>query len=153
KTKAKWALRTCYRYLRTDHADSPPINSGVVNGTWVLLQNCKLGLGLMNEMESIINKLRGSIDPNFRLGIHHGFAASRLPPRPAPDVLKGDQRPSRRPSRWPSAKLHSRSDGRPRPSGAGRHRAVEAAPLCVVLSPQRCPGAEEVRAPGLVHPV
>ena len=45
------------------------INSGVVNGTWVLLQNCELGLGLMNEMESIINKLRGSIDPNFRLFI------------------------------------------------------------------------------------
>ena len=27
------------------------INAGVVNGTWVLLQNCELDLGLMNEME------------------------------------------------------------------------------------------------------
>jgi dynein heavy chain len=45
------------------------INAGVVNGTWVLLQNCELGLGLMNEMEPIINKLRGGMDPNFRLFI------------------------------------------------------------------------------------
>ncbi|KAL7522596.1 hypothetical protein ACHAWX_007291 [Stephanocyclus meneghinianus] len=45
------------------------INAGVVNGTWVLLQNCELGLGLMNEMESIINRLKGSMDPNFRLFI------------------------------------------------------------------------------------
>ena len=35
------------------------INAGAVNGTWVLLQNCKLGLGLMNDMESMINKLKG----------------------------------------------------------------------------------------------
>ena len=43
------------------------INAGVVNGTWVLLQNCELGLGLMNEMEPIINKLKDNMDPNFRL--------------------------------------------------------------------------------------
>jgi dynein heavy chain len=36
------------------------INAGVVNGTWLLLQNCELGLGLMNNMESIINKLKGA---------------------------------------------------------------------------------------------
>eukprot|EP00957_Ditylum_brightwellii_P013194 996250-Ditylum_brightwellii.AAC.1 len=41
------------------------INAGVVNGTWVLLQNCELGLGLMNEMESIINKLKDNMEPNF----------------------------------------------------------------------------------------
>jgi len=45
------------------------INAGVVNGTWVLLQNCELGLGLMNDMESIINKLKGSMSPGFRLFI------------------------------------------------------------------------------------
>jgi dynein heavy chain len=45
------------------------INAGVVNGTWVLLQNCELGLGLMNDMESIINKLKGSMAPGFRLFI------------------------------------------------------------------------------------
>ena len=27
------------------------MNAAAVNGTWVLLQNCELGLGLMNEME------------------------------------------------------------------------------------------------------
>jgi dynein heavy chain len=43
------------------------INAATVNGTWVLLQNCELGLGLMNELESIINKLTDSMDPNFRL--------------------------------------------------------------------------------------
>ena len=50
------------------------INAGAVNGTWVLLQNCELGLGLMNDMESIINKLKGSLDPNFRL-----FTLAELP--------------------------------------------------------------------------
>jgi len=45
------------------------INAGVVNGTWVLLQNCELGLGLMNDMEGIINKLKANMDPNFRLFI------------------------------------------------------------------------------------
>ena len=43
------------------------ISAGVVNGTWVLLQNCKLGLGLMNVLEVLINKLRDNMDPNFRL--------------------------------------------------------------------------------------
>jgi dynein heavy chain len=43
------------------------INAGVVNGSWVLLQNCELGLGLMNDMESLINKLKPNMDPNFRL--------------------------------------------------------------------------------------
>lgn len=27
------------------------MNAAAVNGTWVLLQNCELGLGLMNDME------------------------------------------------------------------------------------------------------
>ena len=45
------------------------INAGVVNGTWVLLQNCELGLGLMNEMEAVIAKLRPNMDQNFRLFI------------------------------------------------------------------------------------
>ena len=58
------------------------INSGVVNGNWVLLQNCELGLGLMNEMEDIINKLKDSMDPGFRLFItalpHPGFPMGLL---------------------------------------------------------------------------
>ena len=43
------------------------INAGAINGTWVLLQNCELGLGLMNDLESIIDKLKDGMDPNFRL--------------------------------------------------------------------------------------
>ena len=43
------------------------INAGVVNGTWVLLQNCELGLGLMNDLESIINKVKENMNPDFRL--------------------------------------------------------------------------------------
>ena len=33
------------------------MNAAVVNGTWVLLQNCELGLGLMNEMEVSASQL------------------------------------------------------------------------------------------------
>ena len=43
------------------------INAGVVNGSWVLLQNCELCLELMGELEGIMEKLKGGIDPNFRL--------------------------------------------------------------------------------------
>lgn len=43
------------------------INTAVTTGTWVLLQNCELGLGLMKELESLLNKLKPSMDPNFRL--------------------------------------------------------------------------------------
>jgi dynein heavy chain len=43
------------------------INAGVVNGTWVLLQNCELGLSLMNDLESIINKMKENMHPDFRL--------------------------------------------------------------------------------------
>lgn len=36
------------------------MNGAAVNGTWVLLQNCELGLGLMNEMEvSTIDTWKG----------------------------------------------------------------------------------------------
>ena len=35
------------------------INTGAVNKTWVLLQNWELGLGLMNKMDPMINKLKG----------------------------------------------------------------------------------------------
>ncbi|OQS07437.1 dynein heavy chain [Thraustotheca clavata] len=43
------------------------INAGVVNGTWVLLQNCELGLELMEQMEDVIFKLSETMDQNFRL--------------------------------------------------------------------------------------
>ena len=45
------------------------INSAAVNGSWVLLQNCELGLGLMDQMEEILGKLRESVNPDFRLFI------------------------------------------------------------------------------------
>ena len=35
------------------------INAGAVNGTWVLLQNWELELGLINNMVLTINKLKG----------------------------------------------------------------------------------------------
>ncbi|KAJ0399007.1 hypothetical protein P43SY_008327 [Pythium insidiosum] len=43
------------------------INAAVVNGTWVLLQNCELGLELMEQMEEIMLKLAETMDANFRL--------------------------------------------------------------------------------------
>ena len=35
------------------------INSAVVNGSWVLLQNCHLGLGFMEGIEDLIVRIRG----------------------------------------------------------------------------------------------
>merc|ERR1711871_19578 len=39
------------------------------NGTWVLLQNCELGLPLMDQMEDILVKMAENVDPGFRLFI------------------------------------------------------------------------------------
>ena len=43
------------------------IENGATNGTWVMLQNCELGLGLMDEMEERLLKLQETVDPAFRL--------------------------------------------------------------------------------------
>ncbi|KAA0177346.1 hypothetical protein FNF27_01124 [Cafeteria roenbergensis] len=45
------------------------LQAGIVNGTWVLLQNCELGLGLMGEMEGWLASVRDSIHPDFRFFI------------------------------------------------------------------------------------
>ena len=45
------------------------MHAGAAAGTWVLLQNCELGLELMVTMEDFLEKLRESQDPNFRLFI------------------------------------------------------------------------------------
>ena len=39
------------------------------NGTWVLLQNCELGIPLMVQMEELITKTKDTMDPNYRLFI------------------------------------------------------------------------------------
>jgi dynein heavy chain len=43
--------------------------AGAANGSWVLLQNCELGLDLMVKMEDFLAKLSEGMDPNFRLFI------------------------------------------------------------------------------------
>ena len=43
--------------------------AGAANGSWVLLQNCELGLDLMIKMEDFLEKLKEGMDPNFRLFI------------------------------------------------------------------------------------
>ena len=43
------------------------LTAACVNGTWVLLQNCELGLGLMDIMEDQLGKLKETMDSNFRL--------------------------------------------------------------------------------------
>ena len=43
------------------------IESGAANGTWVMLQNCELGLGLMDEMEERLLKIAEDVHPSFRL--------------------------------------------------------------------------------------
>jgi dynein heavy chain len=45
------------------------MQAGSASGTWVLLQNCELGLELMAGMEELLEKLREGMDPNFRLFI------------------------------------------------------------------------------------
>jgi dynein heavy chain len=45
------------------------MQAGAANGTWVLLQNCELGLELMATMEEFLEKLREGQDANFRLFI------------------------------------------------------------------------------------
>jgi dynein heavy chain len=45
------------------------MNAAAVNGTWVLLQNCELGIPLMVQMEDLIGKMKDSMDPGFRLFI------------------------------------------------------------------------------------
>jgi dynein heavy chain, axonemal len=46
------------------------MNTGAANGTWVLLQNCELGLDLMVNMEEFLTKLAETgMEPGFRLFI------------------------------------------------------------------------------------
>lgn len=45
------------------------MQEGAKNGTWVLLQNCELGLDLMIEMEDQLAALYEEVDPGFRLFI------------------------------------------------------------------------------------
>lgn len=45
------------------------MQEGAKNGSWVLLQNCELGLELMATMEDFLEKLREGMDPGFRLFI------------------------------------------------------------------------------------
>ena len=43
------------------------IEAGAENGTWVMLENCELGMGLMVELEDMMGKLKETVHPNFRL--------------------------------------------------------------------------------------
>jgi len=45
------------------------MDKAAVNGTWVLLQNCELGLDLMVEMEDLLTKMRDAVADDFRLFI------------------------------------------------------------------------------------
>ena len=45
------------------------MQTGAANGTWVLLQNCELGLELMATMEEFLDRLREDMEPSFRLFI------------------------------------------------------------------------------------
>lgn len=45
------------------------MNAAAANGTWVLLQNCELGIPLMVQMEDLVGKMKDTMDPGFRLFI------------------------------------------------------------------------------------
>jgi dynein heavy chain len=48
---------------------SSAIATATINGSWVLLQNCHLGLAFMESMEELFVKIRESCSPQFRLFI------------------------------------------------------------------------------------
>jgi dynein heavy chain len=58
------------------------INAAVVNGSWVLLQNCHLGLDFMDGMEDLLLKIRDTCHPEFRMFItadpHPDFSIALL---------------------------------------------------------------------------
>ena len=43
------------------------IGTAVINGTWVLLQNCHLGLDFMETIEDLFAKIAETVEPEFRL--------------------------------------------------------------------------------------
>jgi dynein heavy chain len=45
------------------------MSAAAVNGTWVLLQNCELGLDLMDKMEDLLTRMRDATHADFRLFI------------------------------------------------------------------------------------
>lgn len=45
--------------------------TGFLSGSWTLLMNCHLGLGYMNELESILKNTK-EVDDGFRLWITSG---------------------------------------------------------------------------------
>ena len=57
---------------------------GAVNGTWVLLQNCELGLELMATMEEFLEKLRESTDPATKMDPNFRLFITALPERTFP---------------------------------------------------------------------
>ena len=48
------------------------LNAASVNGSWVLLQNCELGLDLMVQLEELLLKMRPSLSDGFRFFITAG---------------------------------------------------------------------------------
>ena len=58
------------------------IKAGFLSGSWVVLQNCHLGLDFMAKMEDILNPKQGEIDADFRLWLtcepHENFPLGLL---------------------------------------------------------------------------
>ncbi|RYE83259.1 MAG: hypothetical protein EOO65_04250, partial [Methanosarcinales archaeon] len=43
------------------------ISAAATNGTWVMLQNCELGLDLMDRMEDVVTRMQDAVHADFRL--------------------------------------------------------------------------------------
>lgn len=58
------------------------ISAAIMNGSWVLLQNCHLGLDYMETMDDVLVKVRDNTSPEFRLFLtsepHPAFPISLL---------------------------------------------------------------------------
>jgi dynein heavy chain len=65
-----------------DGLSTKAINTAVLNGSWVLLQNCHLGLAYMDTLEEILEKIKETASQEFRLFLtsepHPSFPISIL---------------------------------------------------------------------------
>ena len=95
---------------------SKAIDAGAENGTWVMLENCELGMGLMVEMEDMMAKLKENVHPNC------GSRAARqgLPPRAASSCRRSAPTSRPRAEGGPPPLVYD--DGRPGQAGAHRRQ-------------------------------
>ena len=83
------------------------IASATANGTWVLLQNCHLGLDFIDQLEDLINKLKLPDSGCSAASVfHHHRATQEVLHWRSADEHQGHQRASQGPACWSTAIVH-----------------------------------------------